>query len=179
VTITDARSHASLACAFLSRYCDDEDLLAMVQYHDEPFALYRQYEAKGKYNQERFNALLRSITDWNLFLAFNIIDGCTEGKSRQPLHWFFREVDGKVESRFTSDDIIPTYHGRGRPRPQVTGTLRTNPPLQPLHYSQCARLGAQHSSSGHPDNRAKSETLTTPMVRGSTSRMNPALPSQH
>jgi len=80
----------------------------MVQYHDEPFALYRQYEAKGKYNQERFNALLRSITDWNLFLAFNIIDGCTEGKSRQPLHWFFREVDGKVESRFTSDDIIPT-----------------------------------------------------------------------
>jgi len=108
VTITDARSHASLACAFLSRYCDDEDLLAMVQYHDEPFALYRQYEAKGKYNQERFNALLRSITDWSLFLAFNIIDGCTEGKSRQPLHWFFREVDGKVESRFTSDDIITT-----------------------------------------------------------------------
>jgi hypothetical protein len=78
----------------------------MVQYHDEPFALYRQVESKGKYNQDRFNALLKAIKDWNLFLAFNIIDGCTAGKSREPLRWLFREVAGKVESKFTEADII-------------------------------------------------------------------------
>jgi len=53
------------------------------------------------------DALLKAIRDWNLFLAFNIIDGCTAGKSRKPLHWLFGEVDGKVGSRFTVADIIP------------------------------------------------------------------------
>jgi hypothetical protein len=106
VPITDPGSHASLARAFLATHCDDGDLLAMVQYHDEPFALYRQFESKGKYNQERFDALLKAIRDWNLFLAFNIIDGCTAGKSREPLNWLFQEVAGKVESKFTAADII-------------------------------------------------------------------------
>jgi hypothetical protein len=106
VPITDPKSHASLARAFLATHCDDADLLAMVQYHDEPFALYRQFESKGKYNQDRFSALLKAIHDWNLFLAFNIIDGCTAGKSREPLHWLFREVAGKVESQITEEDII-------------------------------------------------------------------------
>src|SRR6516225_8855630 len=40
VAITDPRSHASLARAFLAGHCDDADLLAMVQYHDEPYALW-------------------------------------------------------------------------------------------------------------------------------------------
>jgi len=106
VTITDPKSHASLARQFLAQFCDDPDLLAMVQYHDEPFALWRQFEAKGKYNQERFTTLLKNINDWNLFLAFNIIDGCTEGKSRDPLRWLFNEVDGKVVSSFTAADIL-------------------------------------------------------------------------
>ena len=106
VPITDPKSHASLARAFLALHCDDADLLAMVQFHDEPFALYRQFESKGKYNLDRFNALLKAIHDWNLFLAFNIIDGCTAGKSREPLRWLFREVAGKVESTFTESDII-------------------------------------------------------------------------
>jgi hypothetical protein len=79
----------------------------MVQYHDEPFALYRQFQSKGKYNQDRFDTLLKVIVDWNLFLAFNIIDGCTGSKSRDPLCWLFREVAGKIDSRFTVDDIIP------------------------------------------------------------------------
>ena len=106
VAITHPKSHASLAREFLADYCPDPDLLAMVQYHDEPFALWRQAQSKGKYDQERFAALLEKIKDWNLFLAFNIIDGCTAGKSREPLRWLFREVVGKVESKFTEADII-------------------------------------------------------------------------
>jgi hypothetical protein len=106
VPISDSKSHASLARAFLMTHCDDADLLAMVQYHDEPFALFRQVETKGRYNQARFGDLLKAIQDWNLFLAFNIIDGCTPGKSREPLHWLFGETAGKVETRFTETDII-------------------------------------------------------------------------
>jgi hypothetical protein len=106
VAIADPASHASLARDFLATHCDDADLLAMVQYHDEPFALYRQFEARGKYNADRFRALMSSIRDWNLFLAFNLIDGCTAGKSRDALRWLFREVGGKVESQFTEADIL-------------------------------------------------------------------------
>jgi hypothetical protein len=78
-------SHASLARAFLAEFCDDADMLAMVQYHDEPFALWRQFKLKGRLNEERLAALLSSIRDWNLFLAFNIVDGCTQGKQRDSL----------------------------------------------------------------------------------------------
>lgn len=106
VSITDPRSHASLARAFLADYCGDADLLAIIQFHDEPFALYRQFESKGRCNLDRFSKLLSAVRDWNLFLAFNIIDGWTDGKSREPLHWLFREALGKVESRFTEADII-------------------------------------------------------------------------
>jgi len=106
VAITHPKSHASLARVFLATHCPDPELLAMVQYHDEPFALYRQFENKRTWNQERFQALLKGIRDWNLFLAFTIIDGCTPGKSREPLHWFFGQVADQVQSRFTAGDII-------------------------------------------------------------------------
>jgi hypothetical protein len=99
-------SHASLARAFLTEFCDDADMLAMVQYHDEPFALWRQFKFKGRCNEERLTTLLTSIRDWNLFLAFNIVDGCTEGKQRDPLRWLFRQVAQRVESTFTEADIL-------------------------------------------------------------------------
>ena len=107
VAITDPQSHASLARAFLAEYCDDTDLLAMVQYHDEPFALYRQFKTKGKCNPERLNALLAAVLDWNLFLAFLIIDGCTAGKERESLQWFFGEIESRVQSQISAADIIP------------------------------------------------------------------------
>jgi len=107
VAISNPQSHASLARKFLAEYCDDADLLAVVQYHDEPYALSRQFSSKGQFNVERFAALLQSIKDWNLFLAFLIVDGCTAGKGREPLRWFFREIDGKVASSFTADAILP------------------------------------------------------------------------
>lgn len=105
VAIIDDRSHASLARQFLSGLCDDRNLLNMVQYHDEPRALWLQAQTKGRYDQERFTTLLSSIDDWNVFLAFCIIDGCTPGKSREPLLWFFTELAGKVESDITAADI--------------------------------------------------------------------------
>jgi hypothetical protein len=106
VAITDPKSHASLARDFLAEFCDDRDLLAMVQYHDEPFALWRQGQGKGKCNAARLTALLQNVQDWNLFLAFNIIDGCTEGKGREPLVWLFEQVADKIQTTFSATDIL-------------------------------------------------------------------------
>jgi hypothetical protein len=106
VPIIDPKSHATLAKTFLAEFCDDPDLLAMVQYHDEPFALWRQAQFKGSYNQQRLASLIGNIKDWNLFLAFNIIDGCTAGKGREPLRWLFQELEGIVTSNFTAADVI-------------------------------------------------------------------------
>ena len=106
--ITHPRSHASLAARFLTEFCDEPDLIAMVQFHDEPYALWRQTDGgTSPCNPARFTALLGAIQDWNLFLAFNLIDGCTAGKERDPLIWFFREISGKVRSTFTAADILP------------------------------------------------------------------------
>jgi hypothetical protein len=104
--IAAPESHASLARAFLARHCDEGDLLAIVQYHDEPYALWRRFKAKGRIDEERLGVLLAAIEDWDLFLAFSIIDGCTPGKSREPLHWWFQQIEGKVQSRFTAADIL-------------------------------------------------------------------------
>ena len=104
--ITDPHSHASLARAFLAGFGADADLLAMVQFHDEPYALWRQMHYGHRMNQARFDALLSAIHDWDLFLAFLIVDGSTAGKGREPLRWFLGEVAGRVKSRFTAADIL-------------------------------------------------------------------------
>jgi hypothetical protein len=92
VPIVHPRSHASLARAFAAEYTDDADLLAMIQFHDENYALWQQYARTGAYSQERFQALLQAIQDWDLFLMFTIIDGSTPGKDREKLGWFINEV---------------------------------------------------------------------------------------
>ena len=104
--IADPRSHASLARAFLSSYCQDADLLSVVQFHDEPYALYQRFRSRGVYSQQRIDALLDAICDWDLFLAFAIIDGCTAGKDRACLLWLFAAIEGKVQSQFGPADII-------------------------------------------------------------------------
>ena len=103
IAITDPRSHASLARQFLNEYCQDQDLLNMVQYHDEGHALFQQFSRKGAYSEERLEKLLGLIQDWDLFLMFNIIDGCTRGKDRKPLRWFIAEASRRVSTSVTPD----------------------------------------------------------------------------
>ena len=90
--IESPHSHASLAKKFASEFTDDSDLLAMIQYHDLGFALWKQFAANGVYDLGRFQTLFATIIDWELFLLFLIIDGCTQGKHPETLRWFIREV---------------------------------------------------------------------------------------
>jgi hypothetical protein len=46
----------------------------------------------GSYDVIRFQNLLNTIQDWDLFLMFLIIDGSTKGKERSKLIWFIQEV---------------------------------------------------------------------------------------
>ncbi len=90
--ITDPDSHASLARAFAAEFITAADLLNMIQYHDEGFALWKQFRARGEYSRERFEQLLKTIEDWDLFLIFNIVDGCTAGKDQKNVKWFINAV---------------------------------------------------------------------------------------
>jgi hypothetical protein len=90
--IESPHSHASLARAFASEFTGDADLLAMIQFHDLNFALWKQFAARGSYDSERFSRLLSSIMDWDLFLLFLILDGSTQGKDPDKVRWFIGEV---------------------------------------------------------------------------------------
>lgn len=92
VPIDDPSSHASLAAYVLQRFVDDTDLIAMVQYHDEGYALYKQHRKQGHYNQSRMINLLQKIKDLELFMTFNAIDNCTKSKNTDSVRWFFAEV---------------------------------------------------------------------------------------
>ena len=85
-------SHASLARKFASEFTADTDLLNMVQYHDVNYALWKQFHANGFYDSNRLSAMLETIIDWDLFLMFLILDGCTQGKDPKKLRWFITEV---------------------------------------------------------------------------------------
>lgn len=103
VAITDPNSHASLAKAFLARFSDDQDLLNMVQFHDEPYSLWRQIRHRGRINQVRLDKLIDTILDWDLFLKFLAIDGMTDGKGMEPLLWSANQIAQLVGLR---DQVI-------------------------------------------------------------------------
>jgi hypothetical protein len=91
--IRDPRSHASLARGFLAEFGADDDLLRMVQFHDEGFALFKQFEESGKYSQRRMTENVLTIRDMDLYLLFTIIDGHTASKDDGRVRWFIDEVN--------------------------------------------------------------------------------------
>jgi hypothetical protein len=98
--IDDHNSHASLAKEFLAGFIQDEDLLSMVQWHDENFALWKQARKKGEFDRERLQSRVLAIKDIELFLIFTIIDGFTASKmgladkeKPEKLRWFVDQVN--------------------------------------------------------------------------------------
>ena len=106
VPIENQYSHASLAKNFLSQFIDNEDLLNMVQYHDEGYALFRKYEKTGTMPEQRFSKLIETIQDWRVFLVFSIADNCTSGKGREPLQWFLKNVKEKINTDIDESWIL-------------------------------------------------------------------------
>jgi hypothetical protein len=84
--------HAMRARRFAERYTDDERLLAAIQYHDRPYALWRKLQRRGKLDERSFRRMMRAVGDPDVFLRFIELDGSTEGKRPEPIEWFRNEL---------------------------------------------------------------------------------------
>ncbi len=101
------RNHASLAREYASQFTDDTDLLNMIQFHDENYKLWKEYSQAGRYDEAGFQNLLALIKNWDLFLQFLIIDGCTKGKDYSKLSWFIDEVKKYRHTIVDSSWVLP------------------------------------------------------------------------
>jgi hypothetical protein len=84
--------HALRARRFAEGYVDDERLLAVLEQHDRPYALWRRMRRTGAPDDDRFDAMLERVPDLSLFLRFVELDGSTEGKNPEPLRWLREQL---------------------------------------------------------------------------------------
>jgi len=89
---TGENHHATRARRFAERFTNDERLLATIQYHDGPYAIWRKLKRRGKLDEERFARMMEAVPDPELFLLFIELDGSTEGKNPEPIEWFRNEL---------------------------------------------------------------------------------------
>jgi hypothetical protein len=85
--------HAARARHFAERFTDDERLLATIEHHDRPYALWRKMKRKGQLDVDAFELMLAHIPDPELFLRFVELDGSTDGKRPEPVRWFREELE--------------------------------------------------------------------------------------
>lgn len=84
--------HAMRARRFAERFTDDERVLAAIELHDRPYALWRKMQRRGKLDERAFDRMMSRISDPELFLRFVELDGSTEGKRPEPIAWFRDEL---------------------------------------------------------------------------------------
>ena len=77
---TGENHHAMRARRFAERYIDDERLLATIEQHDRPYALWRKMRRRGHLDEHAFTEMLDRIPDLDLFLRFVELDGSTRGQ---------------------------------------------------------------------------------------------------
>lgn len=89
---TGENHHAMRARRFAERYLEDERVLAVIELHDRPYAIWRKMKRRGKLDEAAFGAMIDRIPDPELFLRFIELDGSTEGKRPEPIVWFREEL---------------------------------------------------------------------------------------
>jgi hypothetical protein len=85
--------HAMRARRFAERYTTDERLLATIEQHDRPYALWRKRRRTGRVDEEGLRRMLERIPDRDLFVRFVELDGSTEGKNPEPIDWLKKELE--------------------------------------------------------------------------------------
>jgi hypothetical protein len=90
---TGENHHAARARRLAQRYTDDERLLAAIEQHDRPYAIWRRMQRTGRDQAEAVDEMLSRIPDPGLFLRFVELDGSTEGKNPEPIRWFAAELE--------------------------------------------------------------------------------------
>jgi 5'-deoxynucleotidase YfbR-like HD superfamily hydrolase len=90
--------HAMRARRFAERYTSDERLLATIEQHDRPYALWRKMRRTGRTDERGLERMLEQIPDRELFMRFVELDGSTEGKRAEPVEWLREELARRLSS---------------------------------------------------------------------------------
>jgi hypothetical protein len=96
---TGENHHATRARRFAERYTGDERLLAAIEQHDRPYNIWRKWRRRGRksrrggrMDENAFDEMVERIPDLDLFVRFVELDGSTEGKTDEPIHWLKAEL---------------------------------------------------------------------------------------
>jgi HD domain-containing protein len=89
---TGENHHATRARRFAEGFTDDERLLATIEFHDGPYAIWRKLKRRGQLDRDRFSRMMERVPDPELFLLFIELDGSSEGKNPEPIRWFRDEL---------------------------------------------------------------------------------------
>jgi hypothetical protein len=84
--------HAMRARRLGERYTDDERLLATIELHDRPYAIWRRRRGTARSDVAALERMLGRVPDVDLFLRFVQLDGSTEGKDPAPIEWLEAEL---------------------------------------------------------------------------------------
>lgn len=84
--------HAMRARRFAERFVADERLLATIEQHDRPYALWRKLGRTGRLDERGFARMLERIPDLDLFVCFVELDASTPGKKVEPVEWLKGEL---------------------------------------------------------------------------------------
>jgi hypothetical protein len=88
-----ANHHARRARDFAARHLADEDVLDVVELHDDAYRAWRGGRRTGRWDEaaEAARELLDRLGDrLDLYLDFYRADNDSPSKAREPLHWFER-----------------------------------------------------------------------------------------
>jgi HD domain-containing protein len=98
---TGENHHAMRARRFAERYTSDERLLAAIELHDRPYAIWRRMRRTGRLDERAFARMLDRIPDPELFLRFVELDSSPMGKKPEPVRWLREELRrrGALEAR--------------------------------------------------------------------------------
>ncbi len=90
-----ANHHGTIARVFMERYLDNEDMLDVIELHDEAYYVWRHVELDNKpelANRRLENLLNRLGDNLPLYFLFFKCDTQTGDKIQAPLRWFERVV---------------------------------------------------------------------------------------
>jgi hypothetical protein len=90
---TGENHHAMRARRFAERFTSEERLLATIELHDRPYAIWRKMRRRRRLDERALEEMLERIPDHDLFLRFIEIDGASEAKKPGPIRWFRGELE--------------------------------------------------------------------------------------
>lgn len=101
--ILDPKSHASLARSFVETRLGETALSAVIQYHDELYALWRGEVRNGSLDSDRYNTLVEKISDWDTFVTTKLVDSITSGKDIAPTVWALKLIESDERIKLSFD----------------------------------------------------------------------------